>query len=166
MPPQVRAQTPTPLPFVSGMYRPAHAGVGPEAQTCATPGCSMAHGPKGFTTRQGMEMEDVLRDTEATKLTSSNDSSKLDEGELSLKVSGLCVLGMPKRATSKGRTIGVTPDQELFSWLERRMGPGLRWSGPTHFFNWAIVRAQEDEAHLDDALRRGAVEALKARRQP
>jgi hypothetical protein len=71
---------------------------------------------------------------------------------------------MPKRQAAKGRTIGVTPDPELLSWLSKRMGPGLRWSGPTHFFNWAIMRAQEDEAYLDEALRRGAVDALKARR--
>ncbi len=64
--------------------------------------------------------------------------------------------GRPAKSR-KAKNVGITPDPELLDWLHQHMGPGLRWNGPTHFFNWSIRRVMDEEANLDDALDREKV---------
>ncbi len=66
-----------------------------------------------------------------------------------------------RRRRRLSRNIGITPDPGLMDWLLQHMGPGARWSGPTHFFNWSIRRAMAEEQFLDDALQEPDAKSLR-----
>jgi hypothetical protein len=61
-------------------------------------------------------------------------------------VPGAAKKGRPRRSpTDKKRNINITPSAESRAWLDPQVGAGKRWSGYTHFFDWAVVQAREQE---------------------
>lgn len=86
--------------------------------------------------------------------------SKLKQFESILKSFSEVWADVAPSRPAKAKTIGVTPDADLLAWLTRRMGPGERWSGPTHFFNWAAKRARDEEEGLLEALRQGRIDTF------
>lgn len=66
-----------------------------------------------------------------------------------------------KEEVGKGKTVGITPDPDLLEWLRARVGPSGRWSGYTHFFNWAVAQAKAEEEALEEALASSRKDALR-----
>ena len=54
--------------------------------------------------------------------------------------------GRPRRSPdNKKRDLHVTPSAESRAWLDPQVGAGKRWNGYTHFFDWAVAQAREQE---------------------
>ena len=73
-------------------------------------------------------------------------------------------MGIPRGmrvGTGKGKTIGITPDEEALAWLSKHMGPSERWSGPTHFFNWAVKHVKAEEAQVAEILKQDRLDLLR-----